>query len=59
MRANSKMNDIRKSAEAAQRIASGGKTPLDPIEPLAGNVDPLGVVDGQPAVAPAVEEVHS
>lgn len=58
MRANSKMKEIRKSAEAAQRIASADKTPLDPIEPLAGDVDALGVVDRQAAVGAAVEEVH-
>lgn len=58
MRTKSKMNDIRKSAEAAQRIASGDKTPLDSNNPLPGNVDALGVVDRQPAVAPAIEEVH-
>lgn len=60
MRANSKMNEISKSAKIAQRIAAGKHHSRDEEEsPLPGNVDPLSVVDSQPAVAPAVEEVHS
>lgn len=59
IRENSKMPDIRKSAEAAQRLTA--RQPLLHNQPsgLAGDVDPLGVVEGQPAVAAAVEEIYS
>ncbi|MFN0105669.1 MAG: hypothetical protein ACKV2U_26730 [Bryobacteraceae bacterium] len=66
MRANSKMNDIRKSAEFAQRIASGETSESAAVAKIpeaetasAPDVDPLSVVDPEPAVAAPVEEVHS
>ncbi|MBL8242044.1 MAG: hypothetical protein JNM66_31755 [Bryobacterales bacterium] len=68
MRSNSKMNDIRLSAEFAQKIAAGECTSRDPetgeilntkdLAALASNVNPVGVVDAQSAVAAPVEEVN-
>jgi hypothetical protein len=67
MRSNSKMNEIRMSAEFAQKIAAGESTCRDldtgevtnakDLAALASNVNPVGVVDPQPAVAAPVEEV--
>jgi hypothetical protein len=67
MRANSKMAEIRKSAEFAQRIAAGEPVGYEVLsEPsatqdlaaLASTVGALGAVDNQPAVNPPVEEVN-
>jgi hypothetical protein len=57
IRSNSKMQDIRKSAEIARQLAAGGQAVRDEAAGasiLAGG----GVVDSQAAMAPAVEEVH-
>lgn len=58
MRANSKMKEIRKAVEVAQRIAAGDLN-REENKSLPGDVDTLGVVESEPAVAPAVEEVNS
>ena len=67
MRLKSKMDHIRKSAEYAQLIATGVSSGRDVngVEITSGNagslpeVDALGVVDPEPAVAASVGEVHS
>lgn len=56
MRENSKMTDISKSAEFARRIAAG-EFP-NSIRSETGGESLAAVVDGQPAVAAAVEEVN-
>jgi hypothetical protein len=67
MRSNSKMPNIRESARFGQRIAIAKSSGRDKngdeiIPPAAGSladVDALGVIDGEPAAAAPVEEVHS
>ena len=68
MRANSKMQEIRRSAEFARRIATGESSGRDAngVEiaaesetALLPEVNTLGVVDSEPAVNASVEEVHS
>ena len=66
MRLKSKTYDVRKSAEYAQLIATGGTSGRDvngveitrPDASSLPEVDALGVVDPEPAVAAPVEEVH-
>lgn len=57
LRANSKMDPIRKSAEIAQRIAAGELPNRDSSGVVASAT--LGVVDAEPAMAAAVKEVDS
>jgi hypothetical protein len=67
MRCNSKMDDIRKSAEFAQKIAAGEHPSRDSkpsVAPetvahaaLASDVNPVGVVNAQSAMTAPVEEV--
>ena len=68
MRANSKMQEIRRSAEFARRIATGESSGRDAngVEiaaesetALLPEVNTLGVVDSEPAVNASVQEVHS
>ena len=67
MRLKSKMDHIRKSAEYAQLIATGVSSGRDvngveltrPVSASLPEVDALGVVDPEPAVAASVGEVHS
>ena len=68
MRSNSKMREIRRSAEFARRIATGELSGRDVngVEiaaesetALLPEVNTLGVVDSEPAVNAAVQEVHS
>ena len=68
MRSNSKMQEIRRSAEFARHIAAGGLSgrDVDGVEiaaesetALLPEVNTLGVVDSEPAVNASVQEVHS
>ena len=67
MRLKSKMDDVRKSAEYAQLIATGGSSGRDvngveitsPDTGSVPEVDALGVVDPESAVAASVGEVQS
>lgn len=66
MRSNSKIPGISESARFAQRIAmektsgrdTNGEEIVMPAAGSPGDVDALGVVDGEPAAAAPVEEIH-
>jgi hypothetical protein len=67
MRTNSKMSTISESARFALRIATeknagrdkNGAEIIIPAPNSLADVDALGVIDGEPAAAAPVEEVHS